>query len=254
MFQFFVTRENQTGNEFRIYDEDFHHMSQVIRIKEQEKIRVSLLDDEKHSFLCKLKQYEQDCAVVEIIEMESNFGEVNGSIVLFQGLPKSDKMEWIIQKAVELGVTEIVPVSMEHSVVKLDEKKAMGKVQRWQTISLNAAKQSKRSKVPTVQRVMSFKEAMEYAKSLDQVCLPYENQQGVTGTTNFLNQITASQNIGIFIGPEGGFSKKEIEQLPDGIVKISLGRRILRTETAAIFMVGLIMMQFETLDETESNR
>ncbi len=141
MFQFFVKQENQTDQEVRIYGEDFHHMSQVIRLKEEEVFRISLQDGTKKSYLCELHHYETDCAVGKILNVESDFGEINGSIVLFQGLPKSDKMEWIIQKGVELGVTEIVPVAMEHSVVKLDDKKAAGKIQRWQAISLNAAKQ-----------------------------------------------------------------------------------------------------------------
>lgn len=252
MFQFFVKQENQTEQEVRIYGEDFHHMSQVIRLKEAEVFRVSLLDGTKKSYLCELDHYETDCAVGKILNAESDFGEINGSIVLFQGLPKSDKMEWIIQKAVELGVTEIIPVAMEHSVVKLDDKKASGKIQRWQAISLNAAKQSKRSIIPEIHSVMSFQEAIEYSKSLNHVCLPYENEQGVTGTNCFLNEIGTSDKIGIFIGPEGGFSKKEVERLSDHIKKVSLGHRILRTETAAIFMVGLIMMQFEQAAEIEN--
>lgn len=253
MFQFFVKQRNQTDQEIRIFGEDFHHMNQVIRLKEQEVFRVSLLDGTKTSYLCELHHYETDCAVGKILTAESDFGEIKGSIVLFQGLPKGDKMEWIIQKAVELGVTEIIPVAMEHSVVKLDEKKAVGKVQRWQTISMNAAKQSKRSIIPEIHPVMNFREAIEYSKTLDHVCLPYENEQGVTGTDQFLKDIGISQKIGIFIGPEGGFSKKELDQLPEYIRKISLGHRILRTETAAIFMVGVIMMQFELLDENEGS-
>lgn len=250
MFQFFVKKENQTDQEIRIYGEDFHHMNQVIRLREQEVFRVSLLDGTKKSYLCELLHYETDCAVGKILTAESDFGEIKGSIVLFQGLPKGDKMEWIIQKAVELGVTTIIPVAMEHSVVKLDEKKAAGKVQRWQTISMNAAKQSKRSIIPEIHSVMNFQDAIEYSKTLDHVCLPYENEQGVIGTDQFLKEISISKKIGIFIGPEGGFSKKELDQLPEFIRKISLGHRILRTETAAIFMVGMIMMQFELTDES----
>lgn len=250
MFQFFVKQENQTDQEIRIYGEDFHHMNQVIRLREQEVFRVSLLDGTKKSYLCELLHYETDCAVGKILTAESDFGEIKGSIVLFQGLPKGDKMEWIIQKAVELGVTTIIPVAMEHSVVKMDEKKAAGKVQRWQTISMNAAKQSKRSIIPEIHSVMNFQDAIEYSKTLDHVCLPYENEQGVIGTDHFLKEISISQKIGIFIGPEGGFSKKELDQLPEFIRKISLGHRILRTETAAIFMVGMIMMQFELTDES----
>lgn len=254
MFQFFVKQDQKEGTMVRIYGDDFHHMSQVIRLKEKEIFRVSFIDGEKENYLCELSYYENNCAIGLLQKKEENFGEVEGSIILFQGLPKSDKMEWIIQKAVELGVTEIVPVAMEHSVVKLDEKKASSKLQRWQTICLNAAKQSKRSKIPQIQNIMSFQHALEYANQMDLVCLPYENQQGVTGTLEFLNQIRSKQTIGIMIGPEGGFSEKEINLLPEKIIKVSLGKRILRTETAAIISVGMVMMQLELVNEQEEQR
>ena len=249
MFQFFVKKSQVEKNLVKIYDEDFHHMKQVIRMKEQEKFRVSLIDDDQKSFFCLLHSYENDCAIGEILAEEAVDTELEGSLVLFQGLPKNDKMELIIQKAVELGVDTIVPVVMKHCVVKLDEKKEKAKQIRWQLIAETAAKQSKRSKIPTILKVLNFQQAMDYANQLDCVCLPYENEAGIESTKKFLAKINKNSSIGIFIGPEGGFSAEEIDRLPMFIDKISLGKRILRTETAAIVTVAMIMLEIEMQTE-----
>lgn len=249
MFQFFVGSEQVQGNIVKIYDQDFHHMKQVIRLKEQEKFRVSLIDNEHKSFYCKLLSYENDCAIGEILNENINDTELEGRLILFQGLPKNDKMEFIIQKAVELGVDTIVPVAMKHCVVKLDEKKEKSKQSRWQLIAETAAKQSKRSKIPTIMEVMKFHKAVDYASHLDFVCLPYENEDGVGSTKLFLEQLKKDSSVGIFIGPEGGFSIEEVNSLPPFVKKISLGNRILRTETAAIITIAMIMLEMEMKSE-----
>jgi len=249
MFQFFVKKSQVEKNFVKIYDEDFHHMKQVIRLKEQEKFRVSLLDDDHKSFFCLLHSYENDCAIGEILAEEVVDTELEGCLILFQGLPKNDKMELIIQKAVELGVDMIIPVEMKHCVVKLDEKKEKAKQIRWQLIAETAAKQSKRSKIPTIEKKLNFQQAMDYANQLDYVCLPYENEEGIESTKNFLKKLKKHSSIGIFIGPEGGFSADEIDRLPTFIDKISLGKRILRTETAAIVTVAMIMLEIEMQTE-----
>ena len=167
-------------------------------------------------------------------------------IYLFQGLPKGDKMELIIQKAVELGAYGIIPVAMKRSVMKLDSKKAESKVKRWNAISESAAKQSKRSIIPAVHDVMTFAQAAEYAKTLDMVLLPYECADGMQATKDKLSSIKPGSSIGIFIGPEGGFDGSELTIAHDaGFDVITLGRRILRTETAGMMLLSVLMYQLE---------
>ena len=155
-------------------------------------------------------------------------------------------MELIIQKAVELGVYEIIPVETKRSIVKLDGKKADGKISRWQSISESAAKQSKRNVIPTVSQVLTFNQALEKAKQLDLVILPYENKEGMSATLNALKQLKSGMTVGIFIGPEGGFEQSEVDACEQIDAKIiSLGKRILRTETAAITTLSMLMLYCE---------
>lgn len=245
MFQFFVEEVQVEGNVVKIVGDDFHHMKQVIRLKVHEKFRVSLVDNNQRSFYCMLQSYETDCAIGEVLTEEVNGTELEGRIVLFQGLPKNDKMEFIIQKAVELGVDTIIPVAMKNCVVKLDEKKEKSKQTRWQLIAETAAKQSKRSKIPQIFEVIKFEEALVHARNLDLVCLPYENEDGIGSTKSFLKKIKKDSSVGIFIGPEGGFSRGEIEVLPLFVNRISLGKRILRTETAAVMTLAMVMLEME---------
>ena len=172
--------------------------------------------------------------------------ELPSKIYLFQGLPKADKMELIVQKAVELGVYEIIPVATKRAVVKLDEKKAKSKTARWQTISEAAAKQSKRRIVPQIHTVMSFKEAVNYAKEMQIKLIPYELAEGMEKTREIITSLKPGQDIAIFIGPEGGFEESEIQgALENGIMPITLGKRILRTETAGFTILSWIMYQLE---------
>ena len=155
-------------------------------------------------------------------------------------------MELIVEKTVELGVFEIVPTEMKRSIVKFDNKKKEAVKARLQKISESAAKQSKRNLIPAVSPVLSFKEALCKAKELDRVLVPYENENGMVSTVMALAEIKKGSSVGIFIGPEGGFDKSEIDALKEiGAKTISLGRRILRTETAAITSVSLLMMNEE---------
>ena len=179
----------------------------------------------------------------------SNEGrELPSRIWLFQGLPKSDKMEFIIQKAVELGAAGIVPVTTRNTVVKLDPKKEEAKVKRWQAIAESAAKQSKRSLVPRVSGIMTLKEAFDYVESqgFSVRLIPYEHEAGMDGTKTELDAAGPGQDIAVFIGPEGGFDEREIElALSKGVRPISLGRRILRTETAGLALLSVLMMRLE---------
>ena len=167
-------------------------------------------------------------------------------IYLFQGLPKADKMELIVQKAVELGAYSVVPVSTRRCVVKLDNKKAEKKVSRWQQIAESAAKQSKRMLVPEVHSVMTFKEALAYAKELDVLLIPYELAKGMKETKELIQAIEPGKSIGVFIGPEGGFEEQEVaDAMEAGAKPITLGHRILRTETAGLAVLSVLMFQLE---------
>jgi len=178
--------------------------------------------------------------------------ELASRLILFQGLPKGDKMEWIVQKAVELGAYRIVPFAAKRSVVKLDQKKAGKKRERWQAIAKGAAEQSKRGIVPQVQDVMSFQEAMNYAKELDVVLVPYELQEGMKATEAVISKIEPGQSVGIFIGPEGGFDESEIEQAKEaGAIPITLGKRILRTETAGLTTLSILMYHLECREQLD---
>lgn len=223
--------------------DDYNHLKNVVRMKIGETFRVSC--DDGRSYFCQLQEITKESAIGIILNEDEHGTELSGRIQLFQGLPKGDKMELIIQKAVELGVSEIIPVRMTNCVVKLDDKKASAKIDRWQAIAEAAAKQSKRSIIPSIHPIMDYKDAVYYAAVNDCNLVPYENEEGMAGSKRILRQIQPTDRVGIFIGPEGGFDQKEIELVKDQMKLITLGRRILRTETAAIAAMSLVMMQME---------
>lgn len=249
MYQFFVEDEqvafdaDQKTGKICITGTDVNHIRNVLRMKTGEKVRVS--DRSGHAFFCCLEEIAGDHVSARIEYADESGTELDNPIWLFQGLPKSDKMELIIQKATELGVSEVIPVSMKNCVVKLDAKKADNKNKRWQTIAESAAKQSKRTVIPVIRPLMNWKEALELAKTLDVVLVPYENERGMEATREIIGHITPGQSIGIFIGPEGGFSEEEIAGLPDEMHRISLGRRILRTETAGLATLAMLVYQLD---------
>ena len=243
MFNFFADDGARQGNCFYISGPDYNHIKNVLRMKQGDEFLVS---SGGVSSLCRLDSFEGDSAVAEIIEENYQSTDLPIKIYLFQGLPKSDKMELIIQKTVELGVHAIIPTQMQRCVVKLDDKKKKSKTQRWQTIAESAAKQSKRSVVPEVFDTVSYAEALDIAKNLDVLMVPYECKDGMFSTRIALNRIKEGSKVGIIIGPEGGFEESEIEKaINAGGEIISLGKRILRTETAAITAVGMVMLHCE---------
>lgn len=239
MYQFFVEENQLAGDRICILGSDVNHIKNVLRMKIGTRVRVSVKKDDECSFFGRIDSIT-DTEVWVCIEEEDMAGtELSNKIYLFQGLPKGDKMELIIQKAVELGAYEIIPVAMKNCVVKLDDKKAKSKIQRWNAISESAAKQSKRTVIPEVTMPLSWKNALEKAKELDVVLVPYENERGMEATREILQDIKAGQSIGIFVGPEGGFAPEEIAE---GIGhRISLGRRILRTETAGLATLSMLV-------------
>ena len=197
-------------------------------------------------YRCEIAGLGDEEVLLHIIYAQEPDYELPNRIYLFQGLPKADKMELIIQKAVELGAYAIVPVETKRCVVKLDEKKAAKKTARWQQIAESAAKQSKRMLIPKIHEVMSFQDALKLAEELDIRLIPYELAKGMKETKEILNQIRPGQSVGIFIGPEGGFEENEVSQaLEKGAQAITLGRRILRTETAGLAILSVLMFQLE---------
>ena len=212
-------------------------------MKNGEKIRVSSKSGQ--AYFCHISSILDDEVIAAIDSADETGTELDNHIVLYQGLPKGDKMELIIQKAVELGVSEIVPVAMKNCVVKLDEKKAQSKCKRWQAIAESAAKQSKRTVIPQIQMPLSWKQALEEAKELDVVLVPYENERGMEATREIFRSIPEGASIGVMIGPEGGFSSEEIAQLDKDMHRISLGRRILRTETAGMATLSMLIYELD---------
>jgi 16S rRNA (uracil1498-N3)-methyltransferase len=247
MYNFFVNESERKGNSFIITESDFNHISNVLRMKSGDEILVSC---DGQASLCKIEIFS-DYVKAEIIEENYHNTSLPIKIHLFQGLPKSDKLELIIQKAVELGVDEITPVSMNRCVVKIEEKKKKSKNERWQSIAESAAKQSKRVVIPKVNDVISYKELLKKAEDISVLLVPYENKMGMKATKEALSLIKPGDTVGIVIGPEGGFDENEIDAvIKAGGKTISLGSRILRTETAAITAVSMCMLYAEmNLDE-----
>ncbi|MBE5753929.1 MAG: 16S rRNA (uracil(1498)-N(3))-methyltransferase [Clostridiales bacterium] len=243
MYNFFITKEQITGDTAIISGNDFNHIVNVLRFKVGDEFLVSA-DGVSH--LCRLEQIDSDKVIAKITKENFNYTSLPISITLFQGLPKSDKMELIIQKAVELGAEKVIPVETERSIVKIEKKKQGAKVERWQAIAESAAKQCKRSIIPKIELPLSFTQAVNEINNYDLFLVPYENALGMQATKEILSQIKPNMKIGVLIGAEGGFSQKEIDSVIDaGAKTISLGKRILRTETAAITSLSMLMLHAE---------
>ena len=250
MYNFFTEPETRRDDRFLISGSDYNHIRNVLRMKAGDTFLVSCGGE---SHLCTLEGFEDDTVVARITREGYQSTELGAEIYLFQGLPKADKMELIIQKAVELGAAGIIPVEMKRCVVKLEEKKKKSRRERWQAIAESAAKQSKRNLIPEVFDVLPYRAAMEQAAAMDLFLLPYENERGMAATREALARMASGMKVAILIGPEGGFEPKEVALAQEaGALSISLGRRILRTETAAITAVGMCMLHAETaLEEAD---
>ena len=248
MPKFFVTTNQIEGKKISIQNEDVNHIKNVLRAKIDDTIEICDSITSKN-YICKIEQIEDkhiDCHIVE--EIESHL-EPHIQVSIFQGLPKADKMELVIQKSVELGVYDITPVEMKRCVVKLNDKDKIKKIQRWQKISEGAAKQSGRDRIPTIHPVMNIKAVCENIKEYDLVLVAYENEKENT-LKQELKNIKQAQNkqmkIAIIIGPEGGIDKEEIAKFEEYNAKIiTLGNRILRTETVALNMLSVIMYELD---------
>lgn len=246
MQRFFVEpwQIDEKTHQIHITGNDVKHIVNVLRMKPGEELWIS--DGEKKEYHCIIETADSQEVGLKILYAQEPDYELPSRIYLFQGLPKADKMELIIQKAVELGAYEIIPVETKRCVVRLDGKKAAKKTERWQQIAESAAKQSKRMLVPSVHSVMSYREALAYARELDVQLIPYELAEGMEETKEILGRICPGQSVGIFIGPEGGFEEGEVAAaVSAGASPITLGKRILRTETAGLAILSVLMFQLE---------
>lgn len=245
MYQFFVEPQQIVDKTVIIEGQDVNHIKNVLRMKPGAEISVSNGTDGKE-YRCEIVSLEEDRVVCKLRFVKEDGLELPVKVYLFQGLPKADKMELIVQKAVELGVYEIIPVAARRCVVKLDEKREKGKLSRWQSISEAAAKQSKRRIVPQVKPVMTFEQAVEYAQEMDVKMIPYELAEGMAKTREMIESVKSGQTVAVFIGPEGGFEEEEVQKAQQaGILPITLGKRILRTETAGFTVLSWLVYRLE---------
>lgn len=228
---------------------DYNHIHNVLRMKPSEKILISSGDN--FDYLTEVSSFEDDpkngpSVICQILETSEKTNELPIHVTLYQGLPKGDKMDLIVQKCIELGIERIVPVAMDRCVVKLDEKKARARVERWNSIALAAAKQSKRSKIPEVAEVYSFKAAVQEAAESSLFLFPYESAEGMKKTREVLGSLHPEDTVAIFIGPEGGFSPDEVALAKENRARIvTLGHRILRTETAGMMLMSILTYLYE---------
>lgn len=254
MYKFFVQNTQIKENEIYITGTDVNHISNVLRLKLNDKILISSKDANQEiekTYVSQIIKFSKDSVVCKIIDIVAKSVESNINIDLFQGLPKADKMEYIIQKTTELGVKKIIPVNMSRCVVKIDNKSEGKKITRWQKIAEVAAKQSKRDVIPKIENILKIEDICKNIDKYDIILLAYENESNITLKDELLTlkkNINSDKklNIGIVIGPEGGLSDIEVDKLIKANAKcVSLGKRILRTETAPIVMISDIIYEFE---------
>jgi len=250
MFQFFIDRCQLNNGKAYIDGPDVNHIKNVLRMKEGEELNV-VIEGDSNEYRCGIDSFDDDRVNLTVRFVKESDVELPSKIYLLQGLPKGDKLELIIQKAVELGVYEIIPVSMKRSVVKLDDKKAKSKTSRWNGISEAAAKQSKRRIVPRVTEPMSLKEAIRYIESENASIklVPYElaDHDTINKTREIIENIEKGSSVAVLIGPEGGFDESEIETAREsGFKEITLGHRILRTETAPLMVLSWLVYFLES--------
>ncbi len=245
MYHFFVDLPQIQGDVVTITGSDVNHIRNVLRMKAGEELAVGNGVDCRE-YCCRIEEFSGDCVVCRVQAVREADTELPARIFLFQGLAKGDKMETIIQKAVELGVYEVIPMASKRCVVKLDEKKAKSKTARWQMISEAAAKQSGRRIIPGVKNVMTMKEAMAYAAGMDVRLIPYERAEGMGKTREMISSLKPGHDIAVFIGPEGGFEEDEVKMAAEtGVCPVTMGKRILRTETAGPAMLAWMVYQLE---------
>ncbi len=241
MAKFFISNNLIKDNKIFLDGENANHIINSLRCKIGEEIEISSGDG--YDYICKIEEINKNSVIAKIIDCFGNESEPKTKITLYQGLPKSEKMELIIQKCVELGIDEIVPVNTDRTIVKLVGKEDK-KIVRWNKISEAAAKQSRRGKIPVIQPILNFSDAIKQANKNSLNIIPYEKEKSNT-IKSIIKQFNGN-SIGIFIGPEGGFSEKEITlAVENNIIPITLGKRILRTETAGFITTAILLYELE---------
>ncbi len=244
MYRFFVDKEQISDGKAHIIGEDAHHIKNVLRMKKGDSIYLSCGDEWEYE--CIIDEFADDEIIASVADATKPGKELPCRITLYQCMPKKDKMELIIQKAVELGVYEIVPVESARCIAKLDEKKKTSRISRWNSIAAAAAKQSKRLIEPKVYEPIKLNNAIKSAASKTHSFIPYENEDGMKKTRELFEEINSGDSIGIIIGPEGGFESEEIEAaVNEGISSVTLGKRILRTETAGMAVLSMLTYVLE---------
>ena len=246
MSTFYVKNEQIIGNNITIINDDVKHIKNVLRYKINDEI--DICDENGIRYKTKIENFENDKILLDILEISNESTECSINITLVQGLPKADKMELIIQKCTELGVKSIVPVISERVIVKLDEKSEAKKIDRWQKIAKEASKQSGRQIVPEIENTINLKNIIEKLSKYDIVIMPYECEKERM-LKNILEKLDKNiKNIAVIIGPEGGFSEKDVEILEkcNNLQKVSLGPRILRTETAGLATLAMVIYELDS--------
>lgn len=243
MPKFFIKNNQVQNDNIILSGEDVKHIKNVLRMKEKEEISICNIDTSEN-YRCILEIFEKDSIKCKILKKEISNAEPNVQITIFQGLPKAEKMELIIQKCIEIGVKEFIPVEMNRCVVKLNNNTEMKKIDRWQKIAESAAKQSGRDIIPKIKNVINLKNLCQLVEKYDIVLVAYEKEKNNT-LKNELNKLKGKDlKIGIVIGPEGGLEDTEISNLKQaGARIITLGKRILRTETASIYLSSVIIYE-----------
>ena len=247
MPKFFVKSNQIEDNKIEIIGNDVNHIKNVLRKQINDEIEVCDFESKKN-FNCKIEKIDENSIICGIIEINKNCCESNIELTIYQGLPKADKMELIIQKSVELGVKEIVPIKMKRCIVKLDGKDEIKKIQRWQKISEVAAKQCQRDIIPEIKKITTIKEIARCSENYDALIVAYENEKDYT-LKECLKNIQKNDiiKIALVIGPEGGLDPEEVTLLQQNGAKIvTLGKRILRTETVALNVASIIMYELES--------
>ena len=246
MLHIFVDPAQMQDDLLRVTGKDVNHIKNVLRLRQGDEISVRTGQDERE-YRYGIEEFTDSEVICRLRFVKESDVELPVKVLLFQGLPKADKMDLIVQKAVELGVTEIIPVQMRRSVVKLEGAKIAKRTQRWQTIAEAAAKQSRRAVVPVVHEPMTMDQAVQFASVNSEVrLLPYELQEEDGSTREIMESIRSGSGVSVFIGPEGGFEPGEVELARQaGIMPISLGKRILRTETAALVVLSWLIYLLE---------
>lgn len=243
MPKFFVKNNQIENDKITIIGTDVNHIANVLRLKINDQIKICN-EETAQNYIAKITEINKEDVECKIIEKIASNTEATVHITIFQGLPKADKMELIIQKCTELGVKEITPVQMKRCVTKLDEKSSSKKIERWQKIAEVAAKQSGRDAICKIDNVINIKNICNICQNYDIVLVPYENEENISLKDVIRDLPQNIKKIGIVIGPEGGFEEQEIEILRQNNCKIvTLGERILRTETVAIAVSSVILYE-----------